>query len=128
MAEKTYAAPVVDPTTKPFWDAARQGRLMLGLCQDTGRHFWYPRGVSPFTLSTNVALVPASGTGSIYTFTIMRGAAPFCAAYVELDEGPRMFTNIVDCDLAEIRIGMRVRVVFKPTEGDGPPVPVFAPA
>lgn len=128
MAEKTYTAPAVDPMTKPVWDAAREGRLMIGFCKDTSRHFWYPRGVSPFTLSTNVALVEAKGTGSIYSYTVMRGANPFAAAYVELDEGPRMFTNIVDCDLAELRIGMKVRVVFKPTEGGGPPVPVFMPA
>jgi uncharacterized OB-fold protein len=128
MSPRSIAAPVVDATTRPFWDAAREGRLMIGLCRDTGRHFWHPRNVSPFTLSGNVELVAAKGTGTIYSFTIMRGPAPFAPAYVELDEGPRIFTNIVDCDLAEIRIGMRVRVEFKPSEGEGPPVPMFAPA
>jgi hypothetical protein len=53
----------VDPTNKPYFDAVREGRLLIGLCKDTGRHFWYPRGCSPFTLSNNVELVEAKGHG-----------------------------------------------------------------
>ncbi|MBU8539691.1 Zn-ribbon domain-containing OB-fold protein [Falsiroseomonas tokyonensis] len=132
MSERIIAAPVIDPSTQSFWDAAREGRLMLGLCRDTGRHFFYPRGASPFTLSPNVELVPASGFGTIYSYTVMRVAEPYACAYVELAEGPRIFTNIVDCAFEDIRIGMKVRVVFKPTrdaEGAaGAPVPMFAPA
>jgi uncharacterized OB-fold protein len=52
---------------------------------------------------------------------------PYAIAYVTLEEGPTMMTNIVDCDLDAVRIGQAVRVVFKPSEG-GPPVPMFAPA
>ncbi|WP_439596097.1 Zn-ribbon domain-containing OB-fold protein [Falsiroseomonas sp.] len=132
MSERIIAAPVIDASTKPFWDAAGEGRLMLGLCRDTQKHFFYPRGASPFTLSPNVELVPASGLGTIYSYTVMRVAEPYACAYVELDEGPRLFTNIVDCAFEEIRIGMRVRVVFKPTQdaegGPGAPMPMFAPA
>jgi uncharacterized OB-fold protein len=127
MTERSIPAPVVDPTAKPFWDAAREGRLLIGRCRDTGRHFWYPRGVSPFTLSTNVELVEAKGTGQLYSWTVMRTKEPFAPAYVELDEGPRVFTNVVDCPFEALRIGMRLRVVFRPSEGDGPPVPMFAP-
>jgi hypothetical protein len=127
MAERTIPAPLVDPTTKPFWDAARRGELLVGLCRQTGRHFWYPRGVSPFTLSTEVELVAARGTGTVYSYTVMRVGQSYVAAYVELDEGPRLFTNIVECDPERVRIGMRVQVVFCETEGDGPPVPMFRP-
>jgi len=56
-----------------------------------------------------------------------RVPAPYALAYVTLEEGVTMMTNIVDCDLDAIRIGQAVRVVFKPTEG-GPPVPMFTPA
>jgi hypothetical protein len=56
-----------------------------------------------------------------------RAEIPYAIAYVTLDEGVTMLTNIVDCDLDTLRIGQRVRVVFKPTEG-GPPVPMFTPA
>jgi uncharacterized OB-fold protein len=131
MSERIIAAPVVDPSTRAVWDAATEGRLLIGLCRDTGRHFWYPRGASPFTLSPNVDLVQATGRGTIYSYTVMRVAQPYACAYVELDEGPRIFTNIVDCDFADIRIGMKVRVVFKPSQTadgmTGPPVPMFAP-
>jgi hypothetical protein len=127
MAERTIQAPIPDPTTAPFWEACREGRLMVGFCRDTGRHFFPPRGVSPFTLSPNVELVAASGQGVVYSFTVMRTATPYIAAMVELAEGPRVFTNLVQVAPEDVRIGMAVRLVFQPTEG-GPPVPMFAPA
>ena len=127
MAERAIQGPIPDPTTAPFWEAAKEGRLMVGRCRDTGRHFFPPRGVSPFTLSPNVELVPASGRGTLYSYTVMRMATPYAPAMVELEEGPRVFTNLVDVAFEDIRIGMKLRVVFRPTEG-GPPVPMFAPA
>jgi uncharacterized OB-fold protein len=65
-------------------------------------------------------MVPASGRGRVYSFTVMRVATPYAPAMVELEEGPRIFTNIVDGDFAEIHIGMAVRLVWKPTRGRGP--------
>jgi hypothetical protein len=120
-------APIPDPITAPFWDAAKEGRLMLGRCKDTGKHFFPPRGVSPFTLSPNVELVPASGQGVLYTYTVMRTKEPYIAAMVELAEGPRVFTNLLNVAPEDVRIGMILRVEFVPTEA-GPPVPMFAPA
>ena len=73
-------------------------------------------------------MVESKGTGTIYTFTVMRTKEPLCVAYVELDEGPRMFTNIVDCDLDTLKIGQKVKLVFKPTEDGAAPVPMFTPA
>ena len=124
---RAIQAPLPDPTTQPFWDACREGRLMIGLCRDTGRHFFPPRGVSPFTLSPDVELVAASGAGVVYSFTVMRTKEPYVAAMVELAEGPRVFTNLVEVAPEDVRIGMAVRLAFVPTEG-GPPVPMFAPA
>jgi hypothetical protein len=126
-ANRAIPAPTIDPTNKPFWDAAREGRFLIGLCKDTNRHFFYPRGVSPFTLSTNVALVEAKGTGTIYTFTVARTKEPHAVAYVELDEGPRIFTNITDCDLDALKIGQQVKLVWKPTADGAPPVYMFTP-
>jgi len=125
MAMRSIQAPIPDPTTAPFWEACREGRLMVGLCRDTGRHFFPPRGVSPFTLSPNVELVEASGRGTLYSFTVMRTKEPYIAAMVELAEGPRVFTNLVDVAPEDVRIGMALRLVFVPTEG-GAPVPMFA--
>ena len=127
MSERAIQAPIPDPTTAPFWDACREGRLMIGRCRDTGRHFFPPRGVSPFTLSPNVELVQAAGRGVVYSFTVMRVKEPYIPAMVELEEGPRIFTNLVDVAPEEVRIGMKLRLAFRQSEG-GPPVPMFAPA
>ena len=127
MTARAIQAPIPDPTTAPFWEACKEGRLMIGLCRDTGRHFFPPRGVSPFTLSPDVELVAASGAGVVYSFTVMRTKEPYVAAMVELAEGPRVFTNLVEVAPEDVRIGMAVRLAFVPTEG-GPPVPMFAPA
>jgi len=132
MSEATVTrvppAPTPDPSTRCFWDAARQGTLLLGRGGD-GRFFYPPRPVSPFTDEGEVEWVPAAGTGTVYSFSIMRTKTPYAIAYVELDEGPRMMTNIVDCPFEQVRVGMKVRLKFIPTEGgDGPPVPMFTPA
>jgi uncharacterized OB-fold protein len=127
VSERPIQAPIPDPTTELFWEAATDGRLMIGLCRDTGRHFFPPRGVSPFTLSPNVELVQASGRGVLYTFTVMRTATPYIPAMVELAEGPRIFTNLVGVAPEAVRIGMKLRLEFVPTQ-DGPPVPMFRPA
>ena len=115
-----------NPETKPFFDGCAAGKLVLPRCKDTGKFIWYPRAISPFTFGP-VEWVEVSGKGTIYTFSLMRGTPGYCIAYVELAEGPRMMTNIVDCDPASVKIGQAVTVKFVPTEG-GPPLPFFAPA
>ena len=67
----------------------------------------------------------AKGTGEIYSWSVARGKEPFCVAYVKLDEGPIMLTNIVECDLDSLKCGQKVKVKFRATEGDGAPVPMF---
>jgi uncharacterized OB-fold protein len=118
--------PDTNPETRPFFDGAAQGKLVIPRCKDTGKYIWYPRGISPFTFGP-VEWVEVSGKGKIYTFSVMeRASPPYAIAYVELDEGPKMMTNIVDCDFGSIKIGQRVQVKFVPTE-DGPPMPMFVP-
>jgi uncharacterized OB-fold protein len=126
--ERAIPAPAVTPETRPFWDAAAAGRLLVKHCLACGAAHHYPRPLCPFCFSDRTEWTEASGRGTIYAFSVMRRVpAPFAIAYVTLEEGVTMMTNIVDCDLDAIRIGQRVRVVFRPTEG-GPPVPMFAPA
>ncbi|HVL59413.1 MAG TPA: Zn-ribbon domain-containing OB-fold protein [Burkholderiaceae bacterium] len=128
-APRTIAAPVVEASDRPFWDAAAAGRLLLKRCGDCGRTHFYPRPLCPFCSSDRTEWCEAAGTGTVYTFSVMRRGTPvpYAIAYVTLDEGVTMLTNLVDCDLDAIRIGDRVRVVFKPSDG-GPPVPMFTPA
>lgn len=129
MAEtRTIASPQPNPETEAFWNAASGGKLMLGSCKSCGKVHWYPRAICPHCFSDQTELKEASGTGEIYTFSVMKRAPiSFAIAYVTLDEGPKMMTNIVDTDLDAISIGQKVKLVFKETE-DGPPVPMFTPA
>jgi uncharacterized OB-fold protein len=125
---RSIPAPPVSAETKPFWDAAAAGRLLLKRCEACGEPHYYPRAICPFCGSDRTTWLEASGGGAIYSYSVFRRApVPYAIAYVTLDEGPTMMTNIVDADLDALRIGQRVRVRFTPTDG-GPPVPTFAPA
>ena len=120
-------SPPVNPENKPFFDAAREGRFMLGRCKSCQELHYYPRVVCPFC-SGPTELVAAKGRGKIYSYSVMRRVPePYAIAYVTLDEGVTLLTNLVDCDPDKIRIDAPVRVVFKPAEG-GEMVPMFTPA
>jgi uncharacterized OB-fold protein len=126
--ERVIPAPPVNPETKPFWDAATKGQLMIKTCTACNQPHFYPRAICPFCMSDRTEWRQASGRGTVYSFSVMKRAeVPYAIAYVTLEEGPTMLTNIVDCDLDSIRIGQRVAVSFKPSDG-GPPVPMFTPA
>ena len=139
IQEKTLPAPApfVLPEVKAFWDATAEGRLLLPKCQECGTVIWFPRPFCPECASTRVEWIQASGRGTIYSYTInrrgvadmpaYRDAGRYVLAYVELEEGPRMMTNIVDCDPESVRIGQRVEVVFHDT-GQGTALPRFRPS
>ena len=127
-------APAVNPETRQFWGATAEGRLLLKRCLDCGSLIWYPRAICPECASLRTEWFQASGRGRVYSYTLNhRGqdaysdAGPYVLAYVELDEGPRMMTNIVGADAAGVAVGMRVEVVFHDT-GDGTALPRFRPA
>jgi uncharacterized OB-fold protein len=125
--ERKIQAPVANLETKAFWDAAAAGKLMIGKCNACSKLHYYPRAMCPFCLSGNTELQQASGNAVVYTYSVMRRTpTPYAIAYVTLAEGPTIMTNIVDCDLDQIRIGQPVRLVFKDSDG-GPPVPMFTP-
>ena len=126
--ERKIPAPSANPETKAFWEAAAQGKLLIKRCTSCGQFHYYPRALCPFCGSAATEWQTASGPGTIYSYSVMRRAeVPYAIAYVTLAEGVTMMTNLVDCDFDALKIGQRVRVVFKPTEG-GPPVPTFTPA
>jgi uncharacterized OB-fold protein len=111
--------PPVAPEAKPFWDGARAGRLMLPRCPLCRFVIWYPRQFCPECGQAPVDWFEATGLGVIYSFTVVRrgeGAyrdtPQYTLAIVELREGPRVLTNIIDCDSAQLRIGQLVRAVF----------------
>jgi len=124
---RTIASPEPNPETAAFWQATSNGRLMLGSCKSCSKPHWYPRAICPHCFSDQTELTEASGTGEIYSFSVMKRAKiPYAIAYVTLDEGPKMMTNIVDTDYDAITIGQKVKVVFKASE-NGTPVPMFTP-
>jgi uncharacterized protein len=125
--DRKIQAPQPNPETQAFWDAAAAGKLMIGKCTACGQVHYSPRAVCPSCFSDKTELQQATGKGTVYTSSVMRRASiPDAIAYVTLEEGVSMMTNIVDCDLDQIRIGQAVRLVFKPSDG-GPPVPMFTP-
>jgi uncharacterized OB-fold protein len=122
---RTIPGPQVTPETKPFWDAAAEGRLVIKHCTACDRSHHYPRAICPFCGSAATEWRPASGRGTIYSYSVMRRVpTPYAIAYVTLEEGVTMLSNIVDCDLDAIRIGQKVKAVFKPTDG-GAAIPMF---
>jgi len=123
------AAPTIEPGTEYFWEQAKAGQLNIKSCKSCGKVHWYPRTLCPFCLG-ETQYQKASGKGKVYSYSVMQRGDPnpYCIAYVTLEEGVTMMTQIVDCDLDEVHIGQEVEVVFKPTDGeDTPPVPMFKP-
>jgi uncharacterized protein len=126
--KRAIPPPVITAETRPYWEGAAAGQLLIKHCTACGEFHHYPRSICPFCGSDRTEWRQASGRGTVYSFSVMRRAAePYAIAYVTLEEGVTLMTNIVDCDLDQIRIGQAVRVVFKPSDS-GPPVPMFAPA
>ena len=125
--ERIFPAPPVNVEYEEFWSKANNGKLLLPRCMDTNQFFWYPRKISPFTLSANVEWVEAAGKGVIYTFSIMRRADPqYVIAYVRLVEGITMMTNIVECDPDSLEVGQPVELLMQESE-NGQKIPVFRP-
>lgn len=125
--ERPLGTPIVDAATEAYWSAAKDGVLRVKRCTACARLHWYPRALCPYCLG-DTEWVDACGLGTVYSVSVTRRAGPvaYAIAYVTLDEGVTMLTNIVDCDLDTVRIGDRVKVCFKPAEG-GFAVPMFAP-
>ena len=140
-----YKRPVVDWESRAYWEGAGRGELVLQRCRHCGVVQHRPRGLCVSCLSDEIEHFVASGLATVYTFSVVRQnqmpefreAVPYVIAYVQLDEGPQLLTNIVGCEPAAVSIGMRVRVEFVPVAGDtrgGTPidaplgVPRFVPA
>jgi uncharacterized OB-fold protein len=116
-------APPVNDETAPFWVALGEGRLELPVCDACGHHIWYPRAWCPVCQDGAVTWTPLSGRGTVYARTILHkamgawgAAAPFVIAYVELDEGPRVLTNVLTDEVGSVAVGTPVEAVFVPVD------------
>lgn len=121
LADYNKPIPVADQfVSKPFWDGAKAGKLMLPRCKSCDKVHFYPRTICPFCHSTDIEWFEASGEGSLYTFAVQnRGSGgwgddgPFVTAYIDLKEGDRIFTVLrgVDPDKPEeITIGAKCQI------------------
>lgn len=107
---------VQTPLTKAYWDAAADGELLLQRCVDCNNLQHYPRSICTSCWSEDLVWQSASGLGRVWTFTVVGipghaawgSEVPYILALVELDEGPRLMTNIVGCDPAGVACGQRV--------------------
>lgn len=116
------------PEFEGFREEAGKGRLAYKECRSCGKAHYYPRPLCPFCFSADTAWRHAAGTGTVYSFSVTSGAAggTHIVAFVTLDEGFSVLTNLVECDADAVRIGQRVEAVFRETQGDGV-MPVFRP-
>jgi len=120
--------PEPDGETQPFWDGIAEGRLRLQRCRACGRHIFYPRSVCPHCMAAELEWTDATGRGAVHAFTVVHRAppgftedAPYVVAMVELEEGPRMLTRLLDVAPGDAVIGMKVEVAI---EGE-PRLPFF---
>lgn len=124
--------PIANADSQPYWDGARAGRLLIRKCGDCGALHFMPRHLCPQCWSDKLEWVQAKGTGSVHSFTIIsrpplpafNPLAPYVVALIDLDEGPRMVSNILGDDALSVEIGDRVEVLFE-DRGEGAMLPQF---
>ena len=120
-----HPAPVRNPHDELFWEASARGVLAIKACSACGQAHWYPRAHCPFCGSTSTVWQETAGRGRIYSFSIVaRGKRPSAVAVVQLDDGPKLTTLIVDADVHAMCIDDPVVVRFEAAE-DGSMIPVF---
>jgi uncharacterized OB-fold protein len=120
--KKRYAKPLphIDEEMRPWWEAAQRHELYIQKCRDCGDLRFHPRALCTNCMSSRAEWIKCSGRGKIYTFTVtyqngssgFRDSLPYVLAWVELEEGVKMLTNIVDCPPDQVKIDQRVEAVF----------------
>ena len=127
--------PVLDPETRPFWEACRQGRLLLQRCAECGHLRFPPTRFCSRCNSAKCDWIESKGEGIVFSWIVVRHPVPrdiyaqdvpYVVALVELAEGVRIPSNIVKCTPEDISAGMPVKVVFRPVTADIT-LPLFEP-
>ena len=117
---KPLPRPLSPELTRPFWEAARRHELLMPRCTMCDYVFFYPRSECPRCLSANLEWVKVNGRGRLHSFTVVQQPAnaafrddvPYVYAVVQLDEGPRLVSNIVQCDIDALRVDTSLEAVF----------------
>jgi len=129
-----FDLPTPDAETQPFWDGARDGKLLIRRCGACGEAHFYPRPFCPKCWSDDVRWEEASGGATLYTWSVVHrndlppfgDRVPYVAAAVDLDEGPRMLTNVVGCEFDALTVGLPLEVSYQAISDDVT-IPVFRP-
>ena len=117
---KPLPRPISPELTQPFWEAAKRHELVMPRCKICDQLFFYPRSECPRCLSTHLEWMRVSGRGRLHTYTVVyqpanaafRDDTPPIYAVVQLDEGPRMVSNVVQCDIDAVRVDMPLEAIF----------------
>lgn len=132
MTEPRPVAPA-DSCTQEWWNATRDGRLLVQRCTACGHRQHYPRALCTACGSLDLGYVEASGRGTVYSFTVVRRAPhpafapPYVVALVRLEEGPLLLSNVVGCVPEDVRCDMRVALSWEDLP-DGRRLPLFEPS
>lgn len=120
-----------DSDTRPYWEGLAQGELRIQRCDACGRAVFYPRSICPHCHADQLSWIVASGRGTIYSYTVAHQAfgmfadeTPFIVAIIELEEGVRMMSRIIDAPRERVAIGLPVQVTFE-TVGENITLPYF---
>jgi hypothetical protein len=133
---KPLPRPEIPELTQAFWDAARRHELVIPRCRVCDAFFWYPRERCPSCLRADWEWTPVSGKGRLHTFTVVRQPSnptfnedvPYAYAMVQLDEGVRLISNVVECAIPDdLEVNMRLEIVFDDVTDEWT-LPKFRPA
>lgn len=113
--------PIIDADSKYFWEQCQKEILMIPYCLDCNQYHFYPRIFCPNCMSSRIQWKESTGRGKIYSFTIARRAGgpafkddvPYVVAIIELVEGVRMMSHIINTDIDNIKCDMAVQVIFE---------------
>ena len=112
--------PDIYAKTKPFWEAANQGKLLLQYCKDSGKYQWYPRSGSVHTGKRNIEWREVEGRGTVYAYTVSvapwpghEDRVPYLCALVELSQGVRILANLMNVKPDDVHSGMPVKLVWE---------------
>lgn len=114
------------PASRKFWEAARRHELVIPRCRRCNKFFFYPREVCPTCLHGDIEWQKVSGNGRLHSFTVIHQPAnpnfledvPYVYAMVQLDEGPRIISNLTDCAPADAAVDMAVTAVYEDVTPD----------
>lgn len=115
--------PRITALTQPFWDAAASKQLIMQRCQSCGAFVWCPRPHCPECGSDRLEWTPLSGRGTVYSFAVIREVVggskafereiPYVVAWIDLEEGARIVSNVIGCPIEQVEIGMPVEATFE---------------